>query len=358
MWRRVVVGLLVGGCLLASLSCAPAPPPAPKLRKGVSLFGAGATFPAPLLEVWFAAYEQVAPVYIAYEAVGSGEGVKRFIGKSKDLESDQSVDFGMSDSAMTDAQMAEVARGAQLVPVTAGAVALVYNLPEFKGQLRLSREALSEILLGKITRWDDPKLTANNSDAPLPKLPIMLVARSDSSGTTFVLANHLNAISSEWRDRFGATTLIAWPQKKAVLVKGNGEVALRVAKTPGAFGYVQYDYAKHLGLKMAALENKTGQFIAPSTESAASAIGAAELPSNLRLFFSDPDGTQSYPIVSFSWALLYKDYQDPQRAAAIRELFKWLLTKGQKSSDALGYVPLPEKVVAAAMAAVESVGPR
>ncbi len=314
--------------------------------------------PRALYEQWFRAYQKEHPeLAVAYEAVGSGAGIKRFIGKSTDLTEDDRVDFGASDAAMTDAEIAAVDRGVRLVPMTAGAVVLAYNLPELQDDLKLTREAYSGIFLGEITRWNDPKIVATNPALKKAAMTIALVARRDASGTTYALTNHLSAISPQWRARFGAVQLVDWPGA-AMRVEGNAGVAGRIKQSLGSIGYLELGFARRLGLKTAWLENKAGRFVRATTQSGRAALGSAALPNNLRLFFPDPDGPDSYPIVTLSWVLLYKDYADPKQAAAVRELFKWCLTEGQNSAEKLGYLRLSSNIVAPAVAAVESVGPK
>jgi phosphate transport system substrate-binding protein len=324
----------------------------------VLLQGAGATFPAPLYQEWFRAYQESHPkVAVAYDVVGSGAGVKRFIGKSTELKPEDAVDFGASDAAMTDGEMADVGRGVKLVPMTAGAVVLAYNLPELRGDLKLTREAYSGIFLGEITRWNHPKIVASNPALAKVSITIALVARRDASGTTYALTNHLSAVSEAWRERFGAVQLVDWPGM-TMRVEGNAGVAGRIKQSLGSIGYMELGFARRLGLKTALLENRAGRFVRPTAESGLATLGSARLPDNLRLFFPDPAGDDSYPLVTMSWVLLYKDYGDAKKAAALRDLWKWCLTEGQKSSGRLGYLPLSSNIVPSAMAAVDSIGPR
>lgn len=325
---------------------------------GVVLRGAGATFPAPLYERWFRDFQTEHPeMAVAYDAVGSGAGIKRFIGKSTDLTEGDLVDFGSSDAAMTDAEIAEVDRGVQLVPLTAGAVVLAYNLPELQDDLKLTRAAYSGIFLGEITQWNDPQIVATNPRLEKVAMTIALVVRRDASGTTHALTNHLSAISEEWRGRFGAVQLADWPGA-AMRVEGNAGVAGRIKQSLGSIGYIELGFATRLGLKTAWLENKAGHFVRANVESGLAALGSAQLPTNLRFYLPDPDGPDSYPIVTLTWVLLYKDYGSPKKAAAVRELFKWCLAEGQASCEELGYLRLGPNIVASATAAVESVGPK
>ena len=357
--QNVVLGgivLLLAVAASCSQSTSPGAPDVAPPPGGLLLRGAGATFPAPLYKQWFAAYhDQHSKVAIAYDAVGSGVGIKRFIGTSKDVTDDERVDFGASDAALSDAEMAEVARGAQLVPMTAGAVALAYNLPTLKGDLKLSREVFSGIVLGKITTWNDPEIVKTNPELKDYHRTITLVVRQDGSGTTYALTNHLSAVSREWHDRFGAEKLVDWPGA-AMRANGNAAVATLIQRSENSIGYVEFGFAKRLALRMAALENHAGRFIAPTADSASTALASAELPENLRTFFPDPDGPEAYPIVTLSWILLYQHYDDADKTAAIRDLFTWCLADGQKASPQLGYLPLPDSIATRATAAVAAIG--
>ena len=269
------------------------------------IHGAGATFPAPLYKKWLEEYHKRRPeVMVSYDAVGSGEGIKEFMAGR--------VEFGASDAAMSDAQIAEVARGVQLVPAVAGSIVLAYNLEGLGGDLKLTREVYVDIFLGKIKSWDDLRIKRINPELNLPKSDIALVVRQDSSGTTYAFTNHLSAVSDEWRDRGpGVGTLIDWPGS-AMAARGNEGVAGRIKISKGSIGYVEYGMARRAGLSMAWLENKAGQFIEPHGGSGLATLLNTPLPENLRVFFPDPDGQDSYPIVTYSWLLLYKQYDDAQ----------------------------------------------
>ncbi|MGO9022396.1 MAG: phosphate ABC transporter substrate-binding protein PstS [Syntrophobacteraceae bacterium] len=317
--------------------------------------GAGATFPSLLYERWFQQYNKLHPqVVVDYEPVGSGLGVERFIGVG--FEEEKLVDFGASDAAMSDAEIAKVQRGVRLIPMTAGGIALAYNLPELKGQLRLSRAAYTGIFLGRIKNWNDPIIRECNPGLQLPKLTIAAVVRSDSSGTTFAFTKHLDAVSPEWRQRYGAQNVVDWPGGP-MRAKGNEGVATLIKRSIGSIGYVELGFAQKLHLEAAALENKAGNYIVPSFESAMTAMAEAELPENLRVFLPDPEGAQSYPIVTLTWILIYRDYSDSKKAEVIRELFRWCLHEGQHFSGDLGYIPLPSKIVEKAAAALATISP-
>ncbi|MFY8215048.1 MAG: phosphate ABC transporter substrate-binding protein PstS [Chthoniobacterales bacterium] len=309
------------------------------------LSGAGASFPAPLYQRWGAEYSKLHPdVQVNYQSVGSGAGVKNFTAGV--------VDFGASDAAMTDAEIAKVANGVVLIPATAGEIVYAYNLPGVES-LNLSREAMAGIYLGTITKWNDPVIAKDNAGTTLPDMPIQVSYRSDGSGTTFVFTQHLSAISPEFADKIGTDKSVTFPV--GVGGKGNEGVTALVQQAPGAVGYVEYGYAKNNGLKMANLQNKSGKFVAPDIASAAATLANVEMPANLRVWPIDPEGADDYPIVSFTWLLLNKKYSDAAKLTALKDFVTWGLTDGQKFSEELGYVPLPAPVVEKAKAALATI---
>jgi phosphate transport system substrate-binding protein len=313
------------------------------------LRGAGATFPLILYKQWFSTYQHDHPgTRVTYEPVGSGEGIRRFVGRN--TKEEERVDFGASDAAMTDADMALVDRGALLLPVTAGSVVLAYNLPGIQGDLKLSRAAYVGIFLGEIKNWNDPAIARTNPGVKLPRLTIATVVRQDRSGTTFAFTNHLSAVSEKWRMRYGAATYVNWPGN-AMRATGNEGVAGRINQSIGSIGYVGYEFAHRLGLNTAVIENREGRFVKPTAESCSTALGGVPMPENLRVFIPDPGGAGSYPLVTFSWVLLYKKY-DAVKGAAILDLFRWCLREGQGYAPKMGYLPLPEAVAAKATASL------
>ena len=326
----------------------------PRLPAGsILLTGAGATFPSPLYSRWFATYHQEYPqTYVKYTPVGSAEGVRRFIGKN--ISEDQAVDFGASDAAMQDAELAQADNNVLMVPATAGCVVLGYNLPGLQGTLRLSRQAYAGIFLGEIKNWNDPLIAQSNPGARLPNLTIATVVRQDGSGTTFAFTKHLDAISERWRSQYGPATLVNWPGD-AMRASGNEGVAGLIEKSEGSIGYMGYEFARRIALPVASLENKEGKFVDPSAESCTAALATVQLPDNLRAFVPDPSGKNSYPIVTFSWILLHKKYASAETAAAIRDLFRWCLLDGQKYAPALDYLPLPASVAQKALVALNSI---
>lgn len=344
----VLVAVLSGCSRTESVDAATRVP-----QGGILLRGAGATFPSLLFRKWFAEYQAANPdVAITYDAAGSGEGVRRFIGKG--VKEEEKVDFGASDAAMTDEQIGQVSKGALLIPATAGSVVLAYNLPMIQGELKLSREAYSGIFLGRIQSWSHPLIAASNPGVTLPKLTIVTVARQEASGTTFAFTKHLDAISPDWSSRYGAATLIDWPGN-TMRAHGNENVAGLIQHSQGSIGYVGYEFANRLGLKMALLQNKAGNFVHPSDQTGTAALATAELPPNMRLFIPDPAGRDAYPIVTFSWILLYKNYDDSRKAKVVADLFRWCLNDGQRRASDLGYVPLSSNVRSKALAALGAV---
>jgi len=318
-------------------------------NKALVLHGAGATFPAPLYKKWIGVFTAQNPdVSIEYQEVGSGEGVRRFLA--------QGVDFGASDGALTDEEIAKTPGGARLVPATAGMVVLAYNLPGLGGDLKLSRDVYVDIFLRRIQKWNDPRIQALNPGLKLPNLSIVIAARKDSSGTTFALTNHLSAISPAWRDGPGAAFVVDW-SGRAMLARGNEGVAGLVKNGVGALGYVEYGFAERLRLSMAQLQNRAGGYVAPNGRSGQSTLASnvRSMPENLRLYLPDPEGPESYPILSLSWLLLYERYPDQQKGAAIKRFVTWGLTGGQSFSADLGYIALPPEVAALSRAALERI---
>ncbi len=344
-WTAALMVVLVSG-LLASCQRQVKEAESPKIK----ISGAGATFPAPLYKIWIETYQKAhKDVAISYDAVGSGEGIKRF--------QNQEVDFGASDAAMSDEQMDKVARGVKLIPATAGTIVLLYNLKGLAGPLKLPREVYVDIFSGKIKMWNDPRITQANPGLNLPANAIILVTRLDSSGTTFAFTNHLSAISPTWRDQGpGVGTYVQWPVN-SMTAKGNEGVAGRIKLTDGAIGYVEYGYAQRAGLPMAWLENKAGNFIEPTLDSGRDTLvnTQQDMPANLRMFSPDPPGKSSYPLVTYSWILLYGSYPDTEKGAVVKDFVKWGITDGQSYAESLGYCPLPDFIRGLATKAIAEI---
>ena len=310
-----------------------APPPT---TKNVAITGAGASFPALLYQRWFSEYNKLYPnIKISYQSVGSGAGIEQF---TKEIPF-----FAASDVAMKDSEIAKVEKGVKLLPMTAGSIVLAYNVPGVESGLKLSREAYVDILLGRITKWNDPKIKKHNPEVNLPNKKIAVIYRSDGSGTTGVFTKHLSAISPAWKREVGNGKTVQW--KTGVGAKGNEGVTAQIKQTEGSIGYVEFAYAKQQKIPFATLENKAGKFVAASQESASETLKAVKLPENLRAFITDPEGDNSYPIVTYTWILAYKKYEDPEKLKAFKGVIKWSLGDGQKISKELGYIPLPQNVI-------------
>jgi phosphate transport system substrate-binding protein len=312
----------------------------------VTLNGSGATFPAPLYMRWASDFKKSNPdLTVNYQGVGSGAGVKQF--------ADGITDFGASDVAMSDAEIAKTGENVLMLPVTAGSIVLAYNLPGIPAGLKLSREALAGILLGKVKSWDDPLIAKGNPGVTMPPIPVTVVTRADGSGTTAVFTAHLSAISPEFASQVGGGKQVTWPV--GVSGKGNDGVTALIKQTPGAIGYVEYGYAVNNALTMASLENKSGNFIEPTIESGGATLSSVQLPANLRAFITDPEGANDYPIATFTWLLVKKNYPDASKSAAVKAFVNYGLTTGQQASPGLGYITLPTPVVEKVRAALETV---
>ncbi len=309
------------------------------------LSGAGSSFAAPFLQRAAADLNKKdSNIQVNYQSVGSGAGIKQF--------TENTVDFGASDAAMTDEQIAKIKEGVVMIPETAGTIVMAYNLPGVT-ELNLPREVLSGIYLGTVTKWNDPKLVEANPGVTLPDLPITVAYRSDGSGTTFVFTKHMAAISPEFNTKVGSGTAVSFPV--GVGGKGNEGVTALVKQSPGGIGYVEFGYAEGNKLPMANLQNKSGTFVKPTLESGASTLANVEFPPNLRVWPADPTGKDDYPIATFTWLLLRKSYDDKAKLEALKEYVTFVLTDAQKNAGALGYIPLPAPVVEKAKAALAEV---
>lgn len=307
--------------------------------ENLRLTGSGASFPAPIYLTWFKDFSKNTPgVTVDYQSKGSGAGVQDFLNKT--------VDFAASDSAMKEEDIAKVAEGVQMLPMTAGEIVLAYNLPGNPKGVKLPRDVYSNIFLGKITKWNDPKIVAANPDLKLPDLPITVVVRADSSGTTAVFTKHLSAINAEFNKELGEGNTVNWPgSDKFIKSPKNDGVTATVRQTPGSIGYIEYGFAKLAKVDFAVLENKAGEYVVPNAESGAEALAAVKMPENLVAWLPDPDGAKSYPITTYTWMIFRKDNGNPAKAKAMRDMVEYSLTEGQKIADSMGYIPLPPSVV-------------
>lgn len=310
----------------------------PHSDEAKALNGAGATFPAVLYTKWFSEYEKVTGVKVNYQSIGSGGGIKSI--------SDQTVDFGATDGPMTDEQM-KAAKGGEIlhIPMALGAVVPTYNVPGVTQPLKFTGETLAGIFLGEITKWNDPKLLADNPDAGLPDADIVVVHRSDGSGTTFIWVDYLSAVSEKWKSTVGKGTSVNWPV--GLGGKGNEGVAGEVKQNPNSIGYVELIYAVQNKLGFGHVRNQDGNFVEPSLETvtAAAAGVAGTIAPDLRASIVNAPGEKAYPISGFTWLLVYQSVADKAKAIALTRMLWWAIHDAQKFNSELGYAPLPEGIV-------------
>ena len=310
------------------------------------LNGAGATFPAPLYQRWIAEFTKANPnVQINYQAVGSGTGITNF--------TQGIVNFAGSDAAMTDEQIAKVKQGVVLIPATAGSIVLAYNLPGVES-LKLSREAYSGIFVGKITKWNDPTIAKANEGVKLPDTAITVCERSDGSGTTFVFTDYLSKISSEWKSRVGSSTSVSWPV--GLGAKGNEGVAGMIRQMEGGFGYVELIYALQNKITFGPVQNASGNFVKASLESTtAAAAGAKMVGEDFRVSITNAPGKDAYPIASFTYLLIPKQWKDGTKQKATFGFLDWMLNSGQSMITQLNYAPLPDAVKEKELAVIKAI---
>lgn len=315
----------------------------------VALTGAGATFPYPIYSKWFADYAAKTGVKINYQSIGSGGGIRQL--------SEGTVDFGASDSPMKDEEIAKAKGPVHHIPTVIGAVAVTINLPELKGQqLKLTGPVLGDIFLGKIKKWNDARIAGLNPGLPLPAADILVVHRSDGSGTTYIFTDYLAKVSPAWKSGPGKGKEVQWPT--GLGAKGNEGVAGQVRQTPNSIGYVELAYATQNQLAVAAIRNAAGNFVAPSVEGAtAAAAGLMDKlapDSDYRLSIVDAPGAAAYPISSFTWILVYQKPDDAAKGNQIVDFLKWALREGGPSAAALDYAPLPATMADRLVARLDS----
>ena len=303
-----------------------------------SLTGAGATFPYPIYSKWFDAYARKTGVQINYQSIGSGGGIRQFV--------QGTVDFGATDGPMSEAQLAAVKGNVVHVPTVLGAVVLTFNLPSLgAARLKLDAPLIADIFLGKITRWDHPRIAALNPGLKLPKTDLIVVHRSDGSGTTFVFVDYLSKVSPEWKSKVGAATSVSWPT--GLGGKGNEGVTQQVKQLEGTIGYVELVYALSNNLPVGLVRNAAGQFVEPSLEAVTAAATGTKLgkDTDFRVSITEALGPTSYPIASYAWLLVKADTPDAAKGKVLRDFLAWMLTpEAQQMAGALGYAPLPGDV--------------
>ena len=311
-----------------------------KVSAAVDLTGAGATFPYPLYSRWFADYAAKTGVRINYQSIGSGGGIRQLL--------DRTVDFGASEAPATADELARAKGGAVLqIPLVAGAVAIVYNLPGVTASLHLTGDVVADLFLGKVTRWNDARLVALNPGVTLPDQPVLVVFRADPSGSGYVLGDYLSHVSEAWKNGPGTHKELAWPV--GLGAKGNEGLAGQLKLTPYAMGFVELAYAQQNHLTVAALRNRAGAFVLPSRLGIAAAIADVAQrigdDDNFRVSVVDGDNPAAYPICTLSWILFYRDATTTVRGRQLSDFLRWALHSGSASAEALGYEPLPAALV-------------
>jgi len=326
-----------------SLGAAPSPPP-----DAVLINGAGATFPYPIYSKWFDEYHKLHPgIQINYQSIGSGGGIRQVLAGT--------VDFGATDGPMTDEQISKAKGKILHFPTVLGAVVPTYNIPGVNAELKFTPEALAGIFLGRITKWNDPQLTGPNPEVRLPANDIIVVHRSDGSGTTYVWTDYLSKVSEAWKTRVGKGTSVRWP--KDLGGKGNEGVAGLVKQTPNSIGYVELIYAIQNKMPYGQVRNSSGNFVKAELASvtAAAAAAAKEMPDDFRVSITNAPGKAAYPIASFTWLLVPSPIQDGAKRKMIVGFLHWMLTDRQKYAEPLAYAQLPKEVVSKEMKAISEI---
>ena len=296
--------------------------------------GAGATFPYPIYSKWFDEYAKVDPsVRFNYQSIGSGGGQKQILA--------QTVDFGASDGPMSDDNLAKAPGKLLHIPTVAGADVVAYNLSGSPA-LKFDADAIAGIFLGQIKKWNDPKITVLNPGVTLPDQEIVVVHRSDGSGTTYIWTDYLSKISPEWKTKVGTNTSVNWPT--GIGGKGNEGVAGQIKQTPGALGYVELIYAVQNKMPYADVKNSAGDFVKPSPESVTAALATADIPDDFRFSMTNAPGKDAYPIAGATWLLVYQQQKDAAKGKKLVEFLKWAMTDGEKMAKDLQYAPLPDSV--------------
>jgi phosphate transport system substrate-binding protein len=316
----------------------------PARAEKIQINGAGATFPYPIYSKWFSEYNKLHPdVEVNYQSIGSGGGIRQLTAET--------VFFGATDGPMTEEQLKGAPGKVLHFPTVLGGVVPIYNLPGV-GELKFTGQVIADMVLGKITKWNDPALVKLNPGVKLPDTDLAIVHRSDGSGTTYIFVDYLAKVSPEFKQKVGVATSVNWPN--GVGGKGNEGVSGLVKQTPGAFGYVELIYALQNKIEFGSVQNQAGEFVRSSLESvtAAAASAANSMPEDFRVSITNAPGKGVYPISSFTWLLFYEDPKDKKSAKVMVDFLKWALTEGQKYTKDLGYAPVPQSVVGLEMKAV------
>lgn len=312
-----------------------------------NLNGAGATFPNPIYSKWFSEYHKQHPeIQINYQSIGSGGGIQQ-------LKSG-TVDFGASDGPMTDQQLSETPFKVFHIPTVLGSVVPTYNIPGVNAELKFAPDVLADIYLGKITKWNDPRLVKDNAGIKLPDIDIVVVHRSDGSGTTYIFTDYLSKVSPEWAEKVKKGTSVNWPV--GLGGKGNEGVAGLVRQTEGAIGYVELIYALSNKMSYGSVRNSTGKFVKGSLETTtAAAASAKEMPDDFRVSITNAPGANAYPIASFTWLLIPVEWKDATKQKAMVAFLNWMVDSGQSMTSSLDYAPLPKNVAAKVKARIKEI---
>jgi phosphate transport system substrate-binding protein len=316
-----------------------------------TLNGAGATFPYPIYSKWFSEYHKVhSDVQINYQSIGSGGGIRQV--------TEATVEFGASDMPMTDDQIKEAQTKLKTkvlnIPTVLGAVVPVYNIPGVSGEIKFTPDVLAEIFLGRITNWNDKAISAANPDLKFPNQDIIVVHRSDGSGTTFIWTDYLSKVSPDWKSQVGSGTSVKWP--KGLGGKGNEGVAGSVRQLAGSIGYVELIYAVQNKIPYGSVRNSSGAFMKASLEGVtAAAASAPKMPADFRVSITNAPGKDAYPISSFTWLLIPSQSKDPAKGKILADFLNWMAGEGQTMTTALAYAPLPESVAAKVKEAIKQV---
>jgi phosphate transport system substrate-binding protein len=313
-----------------------------------NITAAGATFPYPIYNKWFTEYNQLHPnVKINYQSIGSGGGIKQ--------TTEGTVDFGASDMPMKDQQLAEAKVKVMHLPTVLGAVVPAYNIPGVSKELNFSGDAIADIYLGKITKWNDPRLVKDNPGANLPAHDILPVYRSDGSGTTFIFTDFLSKVNPEWKSKIGSDTSVKWPA--GIGAKGNEGVAGMVRQSPYSFGYVELIYALQNKMAYGTVKNAAGKFLlgSPAGVTAAAAAAAKTMPADYRVSITNAPGAASYPISSFTYLLIPLKFADPAKGVAVKDFLTWMLDHGESEATEMDYAPLPAQVQAMERRTIETI---
>jgi len=296
--------------------------------------GAGATFPYPIYSKWFDEYAKVDPsVRFNYQSIGSGGGQKQILA--------QTVDFGASDGPMSDENLAAAPGRILHIPTVAGADVLTYNLPG-SPTLKVDGPTIADMFMGKITKWNDRRLAGLNPEIKLPDTDIIVIHRSDGSGTTYIWVDYLSSVSKEWETKVGRGTSVKWPV--GLGGKGNEGVAGQIKQLPGAVGYVELVYAKQNKLPYAEVKNAAGKYVTPSLDSVTEALATAKIPDDFRFSMVNPPGERAYPIAGATWLLIYEHQKDAAKGRKLVEFLNWAMASGEGMAASLDYAPLPENV--------------